>query len=488
MTATLRDVLQYDNTSLGATDFSIPLPGTLVNLDWGIVLVAWTAPGNADSTTTLTSASWTILQPVTTAGQISFAVLARQFLTGDLTLDFTLADTRQVVVVGAWYSGVDKVDIVGAPNLNVGTVRNTQTAPSITTSAVTGDMVLSLFATSIHTITPTITLSQGTLRVQQVGTADTVLAVIGDLQQTEMSASGDTVATLSQAESNGAGIQVGLIPSGSALGYPVHLTTQAALTASGVVISEAVPLAASVSLAATGIVISGAHLAASVTLTATGVVHGGTVFFGPHAALTAHGLPAGSPHLGLRVDLASTGSKHVADAVALGPHVALSAVGVKKVSGSASLSPHVALSATGSPSVDTATIALGPHVVFTATGAPIIAVPVSLRPRVQFGAIHATPSASGEVNFTPKITLRATARKVVASASAALGAHTVLTAVGTPNLTPVGLAQFGPHVVLTADGFEPETSPVGITIEPVLQEADPVWHAPGPSKIWSVPL
>lgn len=487
LTPTLRDTLAYDGSGSAGNSFSLPLPSTLQDGDYGVVLVVWAAPSpGVDPTTTLTSATWTTLVAPTTANAICFAVLGKTFAAGDVTCDFTLGDSRPLVATGVWYQNLSAiVDVIGSIDVNAGTVATTQQAPAVTTSATTGSLVLILFAEGIDQTAPTFTVDEGTVEAQQVGLPGTALAIMAALQQTTMGPTNPATASYSVPNASGAALQLALYPTGASRGFPVQFGPAVALTAGTLVLGDAA-FTADVTLAATGIPLVDANFGPTVALTATGIVKG-SVAFDPSVVLSATGIRAGSAAFRPTVALRATGRPLVVADVALGPHVALAATGVKKVTAGISQSVSVALSAVGKL-FKRASVSFGPRVALTVTGTPIPTASVRFGPRVQFGVVRHSPVVTQDVALRPTLTLRVKATEVVASADIALGPDVALTVIGVANLTPVALAMFGPRVVLTADGFAVEPEPVGITLKQIPEEVDSVWHAPGPAQVWDVML
>lgn len=489
MTATLRDTLLYDSTFVVTDAYSIPLPGDLVANDWGVVVVSWASADGSAPGTTLTSTDWTQTVAPTTVGGIGFAVLTRKFQTSDTAVNFTLGTPYATQVTGAWYSGVDRIDATGPQGSYTGVFTNTLTAPGVTTSAITGDMILSVFVNSLRSTFPSSTVSEGTIIARQDGQANTVSTFISAHQQSAIGTGDPVICTLSSSVSPAwLTIQVGLFPTGATRGYVVNFAPTVSLTVTDVVVSAPVTFTPEISLATTGVVIGPATFGPQVALSARGVVKT-VAAFRPHVILTTIGRIAKTAHPKFKAAVAfkATGRPTPHAAVALGPHVTLTAVGVRHATATVHFGPHVALTATGE-AYKRNLANFGPRITLTVTGKPIPHQTIRLRPHVQFGVITRHPLLHGAAAFGPKVKLTTRETKVITSSHAAFHPHVAFTCVGIPDFTPVAVATFHPRVVFTADGFQPEVPPIGITIKPVINEPDPVWHEPGPVQTWEVAL
>jgi hypothetical protein len=487
-----RGTLAYDSTSVSNASFAIPLtvtdasgnPVSLVNGDWGVVLLVWFG-----SLTSLTT-SWTVLLAPTQANQISFAVIGRQYVSAtDTVVDVALGDTRYLVAVGSWYSGVARIDAVGPLGINPPAVLNTVTAPSMTASGVTDELALVLFASVIKDGPPTYTLNRATRAVSQAGSPGTVFGLLAELTVPTSGPTGDVLATSDQYVQSAAGIQLGLLAVGARVGGVAAFGPTVTLAATGKqILKDSAAFAASVVLSATGNPGSRANFTPTVRLATRGypMAH---VNFRPTVALATTGRIRSTAAFGVTVALAATGKAVPHAVVQFTPTVRLSVIGIKKVTGHPAFTPTVRLTTVGRL-LSRSRPLFEVQVRLAATGKPIVlGAQAHFTPTVQLFTRHNVVKVSGAPHFTPQVRLAAAASLIHASGTAAFRPTVSLHVVGTPNFTPVGAATFRPTVTLTADGFPLPRGPVGITVKPVLIEPDPDWHeTPKAEYDWTVDL
>ena len=516
----LRDTLVYNATastgSFYAIDFNGAGHGGLINVnDWGIALLVWSA--NGGSALTGLQSNWTILIPPTRANQICFAVVVGQFTSTDMStgtpavppvpgepgtpgtpgtaavpagtkrLTVTLGNGMHFLAVTTWYSGVSRVDAVGPLGVNPNAVMTTSVAPSMIASGRTDELILAAFATDVRAGHGQMTLDRGTVRVDGVGTANTVRGFIADLPAVGLGPTGDVTATYDFGLSSRAGVQIGLLPLTPALGGVPKFRPTVTLKAAGIPISfGTAQFGLTVTLAAPNPLLgSRAQFSPTVALgiRSHSINHVG---FRATVTLTARGAPLAPAAFRLTVRLATHGRFTGKGTVAFAPTVTLTASGHKRASAAITLGPSVGLSVHGIP-VKNGRPHFGPDVRLSIVGRPTaLAVPAGFGPTVRLFIQSPVVRVSGRPQFGFVLRLRAQSSLVALSATAHFTPQVELTVVGTPHLTPVGQAQFTPAVVLAVDGFTRPAHPVGITVKPVTVEPDSDWHGRPKDEIsWS---
>jgi hypothetical protein len=500
----LRDTLVHDSTAYTGSSHQIDCPtvdnGGLIDVnDWGVALLVWSA--NSGTALTGLVSNWTVLIPPTLANQIGFAVVVHQVTAADVAgtpgvpdsapgaadgilavppgiarLTVTLDKGMYFLSVTSWYRGVSRVDAVGPLGVNPNAVMTTSVAPSMVASGISDELILAMFATIIRTGHGGMVLDRGVVRVDGIGSANTVRGVIADFSMPALGSTGDVTATYDFGLSSRAGVQIGLFPLTPSIGGVAKFKSSVTLGVVGVAIGlGTAEFGLSVTMGSTGLLGSRAQFTptvglsvrarnivrvgfrTAVTLTVRGAKVGVAAF--PLAVrLTARGEPVGEAAIAFApsVALSVSGMKRALSAVALGPDVTLSVIGIPVKRGRPNFSTSVRLSAAGTPSVLDASVGLGPTVrLFTQ---------------------HPVVRVSGLPQFGFVLRLRAQAALTVISAAVNFAPEIEFTAIGTPNFNPVGQVAFNPTVVFEVDGFKRPAQPVGITVKPVKVEQDPDWH------------
>jgi hypothetical protein len=518
--------LSYDHTSVVSDQVEVPYPNTVEQIDngdgtftaevtitvpdgdYGVVLVAFTAETDTvltdiaivlngfdpDGTPTQTDAGWATLLPPTVANRVGMAVFGKNFDAANDGQSFSLAlgDPRQVMVVGVWYPGIDGPDVTGPVGLNPPATSEFVTAPPITTSAVAGDQLLSLFVTGIQAAPPDqVDVDNAVLQVQQSGVPNSMWAGIADATQTGMGLTDPVTASYSPGNTSGLGVQIGLLPTGALLGFPVTFAPLVGLSVEDTVVIDVADFEADAGLADTGSMQgTGMGFGTQIGLNARGVILGKAAFNVSHW-LTSTGLKAGSPLFRVRAALSGSGHTVMIRGVVFTRYGGLTVRGLAKMYGKPPLGVTAGLTAHGETKIRQH-ITPGPEIGLSVVGHPQMHGQAIFtgHPRLLIQIEHAIPIMSGDTTtgFTVLGKLRAQGLTMATSGSASFGPTLSLTVEGTADLTPIRAASFTAKAVLSADGFRPETPPVGITVKPVPTQDEPGWTEPSPpGQIWQVP-
>jgi len=481
----LRDTLSADNTAAAQSTFTIPLPTTLVDQDWGVVLLVWSS-GSGTPLAGLTT-SWQVLVPPTVANQICFAVIAKQYVAGtDTLVDVRLDVPRYLLAVGAWYAVVHGTDLPGPVGINPSSVLSTAVAPSANASGATYEQMFAMFASGIRSVPPTVTADRGSVVVSTAGVPNTVMGTIASFGVVTVGPTGDVTATYSLGGQSRAGVQIGLLATGSLLGGAASFGPTVTLAATGKQLLRGTPaFGVDVRLAVRGVPGSVANFGPTVSLGARGQSIN-QIALGPTVTLAVTGARVGRAAFGANVTLSTTGLKIGTRNISLGPTVTLSARGVPRFTGQAAFGTTVTLATLGKATLRGQPF-FGTTIGLAATGRPAaLGVRAAFGPTMRLFTQNNLVRVSGTAATALNVTLRAVAARMVVGGQAALGVSVTLTAVGT-KYEPVQTVTFTPTVTLAVDGFARAGEPVGITIKPHPVQPDPVWHGTPKSEYdWDV--
>ncbi|HEX4662477.1 MAG TPA: hypothetical protein VH144_02590 [Candidatus Saccharimonadales bacterium] len=213
MSATYRDksaIVTGGNTALAT--LNVTIPGTIQNGDMGFLCLAWVVPGTEE---TPTVSGWTGLYGTYQAqGTLRWLVFYRQYQTGDsatVTVTFVSGIGKLINAQAYWWSGSDGTMVLGSIGTRAASGgTDTNTAPSVTTTAANQTVVVVSVERTTATETDITSLSLGTERsfVPDSGSTICTIMVADFVQVTQGATPAVNVVYPNTQALNGAAIQI----------------------------------------------------------------------------------------------------------------------------------------------------------------------------------------------------------------------------------------------------------------------------------------
>lgn len=463
-----RDSVVYDGANVVNDNFSFNLPTTLHDGDLGFVMISW--PAVTGEPINAVADGWNAISPPTLSNGLVSTVLSRRYVAATdagVPVSVALDGPRAITAAGGWWAGATGIDFVGPIGSRAGASSADTTAPGVQAVATAGETIALFFAEMSAAIGTSATLNKGTVRTMIEGSGTAQASVlVGDLLMPTFGISDDIIATYNTPSANGMGLQISLLPLGTANvgGLANFAPSSLQLSALGTDTTKNANFSSAGTLSAIGRVVSSAVFGVTGVLRAT-VVYFGTASLSGAGSLSTSGTPAvaASAAFGAVGVLSAVGAPSFATNTALSSSGTLATPGIPITVGIASLSTVAALSASVRPTlVQTASYsALGELV---APGTPQLADAADL-------GVAGLLTSAVAVAFIVQAALGVTGALSVAavvhfSTPAALSGSGSLSAVGIPDFTPNTAVAFSVDGALTATGFRPQPPPAEITAQP----------------------